>query len=67
MSNDEDDHGQRTHSAFCEKVAPDCGEKKVCSDVDDEVGEMQATKVHDDGLEAGKATAFNMQRAARPQ
>lgn len=37
VSNDEGGHGQRALSGFNEKVAPDCGERKVCPVVDIEI------------------------------
>lgn len=40
-SNGKSEHRQGTHSGFKEKAPPDRGERKLCSDVNDEVRDEQ--------------------------
>lgn len=54
----------QTHSGFCKKIAPECGEMKVYPDVDDEVGEEQVMSIIDGGIGAGKAPACDKYSAA---
>lgn len=56
-SNDEDDNLRRTGSGYCERVAPDRGNMKVCPDVDAEVGEEQLTNAIEGEIKFGKTQA----------
>lgn len=46
-SNDEFEHRQRTQNGSNEIVAPGCGERRVCSYLDAEVGDDQIARVID--------------------
>lgn len=48
-SNNEGEYSWGTQSGFNEKVATNCSKMKVCSAVDDEVGEEQVRNVTDGG------------------